>query len=129
MTNKEAIKVFRGFKFLPREQRAVDMAIRALEQEPEDCISRQAVLAIAGDSCFDLDNYEDIKEFCDEIKDLPSVTPQPKTGHWININEGKWNTIPAYKCSVCGENANLQDWSGESPFCPWCGAKMQESEG
>lgn len=26
----------------------------------------------------------------------------------------------------------LRDWSGESPFCPWCGAKMvepQEREG
>lgn len=51
---------------------------------------------------------------------------EPKTGHWINVNEGKWNTIPAYKCSECGANADLRDWSGESPFCPWCGAKMVE---
>lgn len=41
----------------------------------EDCVSRQAVLAIAGDSCLDLDNYEDTKEFCDAINELPSVTP------------------------------------------------------
>jgi len=56
-----------------------------LEQEPcKDCISRQAVLAIAGDSCLDLDSYEDTKEFCDEIKELPSVTPQ---AIWIPVSE------------------------------------------
>ena len=34
MTREEAIAVFKGFKFLPREMKAVDMAIKALEQEP-----------------------------------------------------------------------------------------------
>ena len=34
MTREEAIKIFKGFKFLPREMKAVDMAIKALEQEP-----------------------------------------------------------------------------------------------
>lgn len=34
MTNKEAIAVFNGFKFLPREQKAVDLAIKALENKP-----------------------------------------------------------------------------------------------
>ena len=67
-------------KFLEENYIALDMAIKALEQEPcGDCISRKAVLAIAGDSCLDLNSYEDTKEFCDEIKDLPPVTPQPKT--------------------------------------------------
>lgn len=43
-------------------------------QDPcEDAVSRQAVLAIARDSCLDLDSYEDTKEFCDEIKELPPV--------------------------------------------------------
>lgn len=37
-----------------------------------------------GDSCLDLDNYEDTKEFCDEIKDLLPVTPTQK---WIPISE------------------------------------------
>lgn len=38
-----------------------------------DCISREAVIAIASDSCLDLNSYEDTKEFCDEIKDLPPM--------------------------------------------------------
>lgn len=45
----------------------------------------QAVLAIAGDSCLDLDSYEDTREFCDKIKELPSVTPQPLK--WIPVSE------------------------------------------
>lgn len=96
----------------------------------EDAISRRA--AIEKIHWLGLDNDTAIK--CDlAIRALPSVNSQePKTGHWINVNEGKWNTIPAYKCSACGANADLRDWSGESPFCPWRGAKMvepQESEG
>jgi len=68
---------------------------------------------------------EELQKYIDEIKALEQ---EPKTGHWINVNEGKWNTIPVYKCSACGENADLRDWSGESPFCPWCGAKMVEPQ-
>ena len=33
MTKEEAIAIFKGFKFLPREMKAVEMAIKALEQE------------------------------------------------------------------------------------------------
>lgn len=73
---------------------AFDMAIKALEQEPtddatlkdifcmgceykeqepcEDCISRQAVI----DAC---DQSINLFEAVDRIKELPPVTPQPKT--------------------------------------------------
>ena len=33
MTREEAIAIFKGFKFLPREMKAVDMAINALKHE------------------------------------------------------------------------------------------------
>jgi len=113
----------------------------------EDAISREAVL----DLCDSKDPDYKVRHFKEDVECLPPVTPscdkcamngsgskycdnckpsRPK-GHWINVNEGKWNTIPAYKCSACGENADLRDWSGKSPFCPWCGAEMvepQESE-
>lgn len=84
MTREEAkriLYVYRAMNLVDGSHReAFDMAIKALEQEDcEDCISRESVLAIAGDSCLDLNSYEDTKEFCDEIKDLPPVTPQPKT--------------------------------------------------
>jgi hypothetical protein len=50
--------------------------LKMLQAEPcEDAISRQAVLAIVGTSCLDLDNYEDEEAFCDYIKNLPPVKP------------------------------------------------------
>ena len=67
---KEDIEIYQD------QLEALEIAIKALEQQPsEDCVSRQAVLAIAGDSCLDLDSYEDTKEFCDAINELPPVTP------------------------------------------------------
>ena len=49
------------------------------EQQPsEDCISRQAVIDYAKDTCLDLDKYEDTEVFCDEIKAMPPVTPTSK---------------------------------------------------
>jgi len=129
MTNKEAIEKLKGILeeateyensvcYVTEEDREpLKMAIKALEQEPcEDAISRQAVLAIAGDSCLDLDSYEDTKEFCDEIKELPSVTPQSKMGRWIGHfdESGKW-----YECDQCHT-----DWGGSVNYCPNCGAKM-----
>lgn len=38
-----------------------------------DLISREAVLAIAKDSCLDLDNWVETKIFCKEIEELPSA--------------------------------------------------------
>lgn len=123
-------------------------AIKALEQEPcEDAVSRQAAIdAVAFGITYATginmetgevshpfaESNQELRKAIHRICELPPVNPQTKTGHWINVNEGKWNTIPAYKCSACGANADLRDWSGESPFCPWCGAKMvepQEREG
>ena len=87
MTREEAIADIRDNIKPIVGGKSLDMAIKALEQEPcEDCISRQAVLAIAGDSCLDLDSYEDTREFCDEIKALPPVTPQPMSGY-ISIDD------------------------------------------
>ena len=126
MTKEEAIVVLKneqphcGKKALFSEEKkyeAYDVAIKALEQEPcEDCISRESVFAIAGDSCLDLNSYEDTKEFCDEIKDLPPVTPQPKTGGWIEHfdESGKW-----YECDQCHT-----DWGGPVNYCPNCGCAM-----
>lgn len=70
MPNEENYKLWKFIKDLP--------SVMPKTEPCEDAVSREAVLAIAGDSCLDLDSYEDTKEFCDEIKELPSVTPAPK---------------------------------------------------
>lgn len=93
------------------------------------CVSIEAVLAIAGDSCLDLDSYEDTKEFCDEIRDLPPVTAEPKMGWWVKHDTGY---SIYYDCSLCGcaapctETADKILWKMAN-YCSDCGAKMENN--
>ena len=100
-------------------------SIKVLDKEPcENAVSREAVLAIAGDSCLDLDNYEDTKAFCDEIKELPFVVHTQKTGQWIFVD----NVHEHARCSECDYgNVDLFD---EKPhnYCPNCGSFMMDNE-
>lgn len=59
----------------------------------------------------------------DAIKNLPSVTPQPKMGQWKRINKEKYvqHAMSYYRCSECGEEI-----IGKHNYCPMCGCKMQE---
>ena len=90
-----------------------------LKSEPcEDCISRQAVI----DAC---DQSINLFEAVDRIKELPPVTPQPKTGYWI---VEVWNNKEHHTCSSC---QHVVDYEPCYHYCPYCGAKMvepQESE-
>ena len=87
-----------------------------------DCISREDAIRIASGYC----HFSNIPE---ELKKLPSVNPQPKTGHWID------DTSLGYHVSICS-NCN---WRGHGDtcliykpkYCPNCGCRMvepQESE-
>ena len=101
---------------------ALDLAIKALEQQPsEDCISRQAVLNTL---FYKSDNNCEVvlnKELQDRIKALPSVTPQQKMGKWIDVDSldgALW-----HECSECGETEFYA-----TDYCPNCGAKMEVEE-
>jgi len=106
-----------------RNFEALEMAIKALEQEPSgDLISRQAVI----DAC---EQSINILEAVDRIMDLPSVEQEPKAGHWKRISMDKYSEHAKYwyRCDRCGKD-NL----GNTDWCPNCGAKMieqKESEG
>ena len=146
MTRKEAIK---GLKDILEEATRTDnsvcyitsadadilkVAINSLEIderyeleyeqiEPcEDAISRQAVLDIVSNPLnIRLDAI---------IKELPPVTPQPKTGRWINRHIIANKTIDMIVCSECGEEFSYDAETGvsEYKYCPHCGAKMEEEE-
>ena len=118
----------------------------------DDCISRQAVLKniknlypdmpvmdIMGSRRKWLEKYAPYFECENVIEHLPSVTPKPKTGHWIfqKIKQGK--RMWCSNCNACFDlccnqikrynKATREDdtWI----YCPWCGAKIiepQESE-
>lgn len=80
----------------------------------DDCIDREEVIKLL--------EKEDWADTVTGVLALPSVTPQPKTGHWIegfNDLEGEVR----FTCSSCGEYQLF-----ETDYCPNCGAKMVESQ-
>ena len=138
MTREEAINIISqmikdGEGFLSDNTvEAYKIAIKALEQQScGDVISRQAVLNALYALC---DTGETLNEnpwrdnphidaVIETIEELPSFTPQPKTGHWIYT--GDYITDGMLKCSECGFE---HDVSERFAYCPDCGAKMQEVE-
>lgn len=94
---------------------SIACAIKELEQEPcEDAISRQAVLECL--TATKLKKFDFILNAREEIKKLPPVNPQPKTGHWIEDEMKVW-------CSECGEENDRC-----SKCCPNCGVRMIEPQ-
>ena len=116
MTSEEAIKTLKGEAWLccaEKWNEALNMAIKALEQEPSsDAISRDAVRHIL--------NHEvklpikAWKKFFELVDDLPSVQPKQRTGRWIDNKNG------TYTCDSCGCKHS------RSNFCPDCGFRIVE---
>ena len=102
------------------------------EQEPcDDAISRQAVIEwLKAKDIIKMSSQEEMAR--KELKALPSVRPQEKTGHWIKYQE-PWGGMQGWKCSKCKNHYDVSSVYTIIPynFCPNCGAKMvepQESE-
>ena len=134
----EDIEYMDNYKEFPTKESALDWLdnylslnernnlIRALEQEPcEDAISRRAVLDKK-----ELVELEDGQSFyCispEDVEALPPVTLQPKTGHWIIVEElhGEWEGVKKYACDKCGDKVGVF----KSNYCPNCGAKMVDPQ-
>lgn len=120
------------------------------QQSCEDCVSREAVIdeieyeleminSALDSIALDFNARErlrqrkgEVREILNSIQQLPSVTPQPKTGHWIRWYEQKENDgciehIPHCKCSECGKEYDPYS-SQFVKYCNKCGAKMEEVE-
>jgi hypothetical protein len=103
-------------EILQKKIDALDKAIEALEQEPcKDTISReQAIDAVS--NLFEISEYphpypqgkpirlRDIKE---KLKHLPSIQPQPKTGHWIPVSERLPEIRQNVLCQCRGNNYSV----------------------
>lgn len=137
MTREEAIRKLKskmdGHTDISYEWvETVRMAIKALEsQSCEDCISREDTLnkintLIAEYIPLMPAGWTLPLNIAKTINDLPSVTPQPKIGHWIVIRGeyefmgGIVNEPRGCKCSNCNKIVRFK-----SDFCPSCGAKME----
>lgn len=60
------------------------------------------------------------KEFLKKAKE--ALQQQPKTGHWIAVENEEMETV-GYYCSECDLPMETEQ---RTNFCPNCGAKMQE---
>lgn len=113
-----------------------DLAIRALPSvtpsrptEPcEDAINRQAALDVIAET--DITNGTEPvftgKQVQALLRDLPSVTPKQRTGHWIE--QDGYDGDVYYDCSICGNSWTTIDgtpWQNGMNYCPNCGAKME----
>lgn len=144
MTAREAIDVIRSecyvfnalnFDRSTMVNTALDMAVKALEQEPcEDCVSREAAhnLIIPWLNDYLLDETREALETIDyKIEDLPSVTAQPKMGRWTYIQYDGNHRIGNWRCSLCMRNVMFGQNQNDKPlynYCPHCGAKMSNTE-
>lgn len=126
MTRNEAIKILKskmdGHTDTSYEwAETVRMAIKALEQELcEDAISREETLKTLMDEWTEYDS-ELIGWLFEKIDKLPSVTPQPKMGHWIKTI-GENGVTSAIRCSGCGFEDNRYELFN---YCPNCGRPME----
>lgn len=127
------------------DRKALDMAIKALESQSCDCVSRKDVIILI-DEATELHPYKVIgdsetysnynqgwEDACNwlyanvESDNLKTVTPSRPKGKWIDSN------LPQekYVCSECGGACWYYDYEGsvaKSKYCPNCGTDMRESE-
>lgn len=142
MTNKEALVKVRGYltDLLPIEDYGeVEEIMAALEQQPcEIAISKQKVIdeieyeleminSALDSMTLDFNAREILRqrrgeamEILNSIQQLPPVTPQPKTGHWIIVDDCEHFIA---KCSECGRIEDSR-MINKYPYCH-CGAKMK----
>ena len=107
----------------------IDQVANEKKQEPcDDAISRQAaIIAMKKLETEDIERYGcsipegfNAEAAIEALQVLPPVTPQPRSGEWIERFDeiGKW-----YECDQCHT-----DWGGPVNYCPNCGCKMTEVE-
>ena len=125
MTREQAINYLISSGF---SEEQVSEIVRALTYEPTtknnlgvDCISREEVIDIVENTATEWlkgDVNFMYPSLIKKIKGLPSVTPQPREGHWIS----KPHVYGVTYCSECDFELKIDDTN----YCPNCGAKMEK---
>ena len=96
----------------------------------EDTISRQAAID-AADAVWSVTGDKNVAKVWDQIKDLPSVQQERKTGRWVERNPQNSPDCRLIECSECGNayivgyNIDYDDWIDGRNFCMKCGADLR----
>lgn len=84
-----------------------------------DCVSRAEVLKLMQDNWRTHNGDWAMQESMDDIRALPSVTPQPRKGHWYRQTN---DYVDYYECSECGMAMGIYDVKN---YCPNCGSRNE----
>ena len=98
------------------------------EDATSDLIDRKAALKAINSwrGRFSEEYNEAIDDCENSIKELPTIQPEPKEGHWIDKGwdgdwawqiDGRGNCWRVIECSECGKSVLV-----ESNYCPHCGS-------
>ena len=101
-----------------------------------DAISRQAAIEAIealqlpimreASSCYQF-KFSGMSEAKEAVVNLPSVTPQQRTGRWIQKEEeGDAEPFIIWECSEC--HCVDEDGKPSYKYCPQCGARMEVEE-
>ena len=134
MTVQDAARVLKETNCYGTMDIAKNVILKALEAQPsEDCISRKDIgLTNLEILMCNGDYKEALKMLLDKIEKAPSVTPQQKTGYWIEHKHGGIEHIECSKCKCWFLRKDLI----RNSYCPNCGSrnhwewelKMQEAK-
>jgi len=116
----QEVRDYQWFRSLIEDAPSITPSYNSITTElkpSEDCISRAAVIGLVEQYSYIIENR--YSAFITKIKHLPSVTPQPKVGKWIDTGSGQ-------ECSECGEIQYGYD--SFRKYCPNCGADMRGDE-
>lgn len=109
-----------GTTYTSEDLQKIIKALSPVNPQPcEDAISREMALKECHDIVFDGERYRVIQE--ETLLGLPSVTPQPKTGHWMHTTNALGDGI--HVCSCCGKLIK----QGYLNFCANCGCRMRST--
>lgn len=95
-----------------------------------DALSRVPSADLVNEWCTDCKEYDKAQHCCHRLtkvirqtmEELKQNAVPVKHGKWIDETFEPWGLVHhPFKCNLCGEHAEFA-----SPYCPNCGARMEE---
>lgn len=105
--------------FILKLLRAIEKVLDS--QSSTDALSRQAVIDYVDEATMGGWFEVETENYIKKLKEMPPVTPKPKTGHWTHDGSHWANR---WLCSKCGYKL----FDEQSNYCPNCGADMREGD-